>query len=70
METSCTSPCVFDISPPIILKIIFYMVQFLRKVSDSEQQQKEQLMQKINCSECDSFQLYQFAELQMGTVWG
>ena len=46
------------------------MVQFLRKVSDSEQQQKEQLMQKINCSECDSFQLYQFAELQMGTVWG
>lgn len=24
---------------------------------------KEQLMQKINCSECDSFQLYQVAEL-------
>ena len=24
---------------------------------------KEQLMQKINCSECDSFQLYQSAEL-------
>ena len=39
------------------------MVQFLRKVSDSEQKQKEQLIQKINCSECDSFQLYQVAEL-------
>ena len=24
---------------------------------------KEQLIQKINCSECDSFQLYQVAEL-------
>ena len=39
------------------------MVQFLRKVSYSEQQEKEQLIQKISCSECDSFQLYQGAEL-------
>lgn len=38
------------------------VVQFLRKVSDSEQKQKEQLIQKINCSECDSFQLYQGAD--------
>lgn len=33
---------------------------------------KEQLIQKINCSECDSFQLYQFAEtlavIYMGIV--
>ena len=41
----------------------FSMIQFLRKVSDSELQQKEQLIQKINCSECDSFQLYQAAGL-------
>ena len=39
------------------------MIQFLRKVSDSEQQQKEQFTQKINCAECDSFQLYQAAEV-------
>lgn len=33
---------------------------------------KEQLIQKISCSECDSFQLYQFAEtlavIYMGIV--
>lgn len=33
---------------------------------------KEQFIQKINCSECDSFQLYQFAEtlavIYMGIV--
>ena len=28
------------------------MIKFLRKASDSEQQQKEQLIQKINCFEC------------------
>lgn len=39
------------------------MILSLRKVSYSEQQQKEQFIQKINCSECDSFQLYQAAGL-------
>ena len=39
------------------------MIQFLRKVADSELKQKEQLIQKINCSDCDSFQLYQAAGL-------
>ena len=29
---------------------------------------KEQLIQKISCSECDSFQLYQFAETL--SIWG
>ena len=31
---------------------------------------KEQFIQKINCSECDSFQLYQAADDQPVSVWG
>ena len=52
--------------------VIFYLTALLFGAYDSEQKEKGQLLQKINCSECDSFQLYQAADgsasLCMGKV--
>lgn len=46
------------------------MVQFIRKVSDSEQLRRADFFTEEICSECDSFQLYQDADVQPICIWG
>ena len=50
----------------VIFSDIWYNTSGKYQIQSSK---KEQLIQKINCSECDSFQLYQFADVSPWVVW-